>query len=55
MIKSITELPIQTYNNANTTKWIFNLPIAKLFKNRLLIDEERDGQLLEYPLNCQDV
>ena len=53
MIKSITELPIQTYNTANTTKWIFNLPIAKLFN----VEKEtyKNGQLLEYPLNCQDV
>lgn len=53
MIKSITEIPIQTYNNANTTKWIFNLPIAKLFN--LEKETHKNGQLLEYPLNCQDI
>lgn len=53
MIKSSTELPIQTYNNANTTKWIFNLPIAKLFNTEL--ETHKTGNLLEYPLNCQDV
>jgi len=47
------ELPIQTYNTANTTKWIFNIPIARLFN----VENEtyKNGQLLEYPLNCQYV
>lgn len=34
------------------TKWIFNIPIGQLFNVR---DKNKDGQLLDYPLNCKSV
>jgi hypothetical protein len=39
-------------NFANTTKWIFNIPIGQLFNVR---DKDNNGQLLDYPLNCKSV
>ena len=48
------ELPNATYNPANVTKWIFNIPFANLFN--LKNDElYKDGNLLEYPLNCKNI
>lgn len=50
---SIKELPIGTYNNANNTKWLFNIPLAYLFN--LKYDNVKNGNLLDYPLNCKSV
>lgn len=50
--KRLLELPIGEYNFANTTKWIFNIPIGHLFHVR---NDNNDGQVLEYPLNCKSV
>ena len=52
-LKKVQDLSIGTYNLANSTKWIFNIPIGHLFNIRN--DYIRDGQLLEYPLNCKSV
>ncbi len=47
------ELPTSTYNAANTTKWIFNLPLGSLFN--LKKETYKDGNILDYPLNCKSV
>lgn len=39
-------------NFANTTKWIFNIPVGYLFN---LKRSDNNGQILEYPLNCKRV
>jgi hypothetical protein len=49
----IQEIPTTSYNPANTTKWIFNLPLANLFN--LKREAYKDGNLLDYPLNCKSV
>lgn len=51
--QKVKDLSIGTYNLANSTKWIFNIPIGHLFNIRN--DYIRDGQLLEYPLNCKSI
>jgi hypothetical protein len=53
MNDEIKTLPIGTYNNANNTKWIFNIPFGRLFniKNGNI----KDGNVLDYPLNCRSV
>lgn len=51
-LKNLIELPIDGYNFANGTKWIFNIPIGRLFHVR---NPREDGQLLEYPLNCKSI
>lgn len=50
---TVKDLPIGTYNLANSTKWIFNIPIGQLFN--IQNDYIRDGQMLEYPLNCKSI
>lgn len=52
-MKKIFDLPIQTYNNANQTKWIFQLPIGQLFN--LKLKNISNGNLLDYPLNCKSI
>lgn len=49
----IQEIPTNTYNPANTTKWIFNLPLASLFN--LKKESYKNGNILDYPLNCKSV
>lgn len=44
------EISILSYNLANTTKWIFNIPIGRLFQL-----ENKSDQVLEFPLNCKSV
>jgi hypothetical protein len=34
-MKNVFDLPIQTYNNANQTKWIFQFPVGQLFNLKL--------------------
>ena len=34
-MKKVFDLPLQTYNSANQTKWIFQLPIGQLFNLKL--------------------
>ena len=43
MASDVHNLPIQTYNNANSTKWIFNIPIGHLFNRKA---PGPDGQIL---------
>lgn len=45
------EIPIAGFNFANSTKWIFNIPLGYLFN----LKNNQSGQVLEYPLNCQSV
>lgn len=49
-LKKVLEIPIAGLNFANTTKWIFNIPVGYLFN---LKRSNSDGQILEYPLNCK--
>lgn len=49
----IQELPTSTYNIANNTKWVFNLPLSYLFN--LKREAYKDGNLLDYPLNCKSI
>lgn len=51
-LKKILEIPIANFNFANATKWIFNIPIGRLFQ---IENPDPNGQYLEYPLNCQSV
>lgn len=50
---NIKELPIGTYNISNNTKWIFNIPLGQLFNVRY--GNVKNGNLLDYPLNCKNV
>lgn len=47
----LLEIPIAGLNFANSTKWIFNIPLGYLFN----LKNNQNGQVLEYPLNCQSV
>ena len=51
--ENIKELPIGTYNISNNTKWIFNIPLAQLFNVKY--GNVKNGNLLDYPLNCKNV
>ena len=51
-LKKILEIPIGNFNFANSTKWIFNIPVGRLFQ---IENPDPNGQYLEYPLNCQSV
>lgn len=52
-MNKVQELPSTTYNPANITKWIFNIPFADLFN--LKNGAYKDGNLLDYPLNCKSI
>ena len=47
------DLPIDTYNFADQTKWVFNIPFGRLFN--AIYKNVRHGYLLDYPLNCKSV
>lgn len=51
-LNKILQIPINAYNIANNTKWIFNIPVGYLFHRQTPGPE---GQILEYPLNCKSV
>ena len=51
-VNKILQIPIDAYNIANNTKWIFNIPVGYLFHRQTPGPE---GQILEYPLNCKSV
>ena len=51
-LNKILEIPIADFNFANATKWIFNIPIGRLFQ---IENPDPNGQFLEYPLNCKSV
>lgn len=51
--KKVRELPIEEYNLANTTKWVFSIPLGNLFNVKY--GNIKNGFLLDYPLNCKDV
>ena len=51
-LNKILEIPIADFNFANATKWIFNIPIGRLFQ---IENPDPNGQYLEYPLNCKSV
>lgn len=51
--KKVHELPIEEYNLANSTKWVFNIPLGTLFNVKY--DNVKSGYLLNYPLNCKSV
>lgn len=52
-MRKVQEIPTVAYNTANVTKWIFNIPLAYLFN--LKNGAYKDGNLLDYPLNCKSV
>ena len=52
-MKKVQELPSTTYNPANVTKWVFNLPLGQLFN--LKNAAYKNGNLLDYPLNCKSI
>jgi hypothetical protein len=49
----IQDLPIEEYNLANNTKWIFNIPLARLFN--IQYGNIKNGYYLDYPLNCKNI
>ena len=49
----VKNLPIGTYNIANNTKWIFNIPLGRLFN--INHGNIKNGNYLDYPLNCRSV
>ncbi len=51
--KKVQELPIEEYNIANQTKWVFSIPLGRLFNVKY--GNVREGHLLDYPLNCKNV
>lgn len=51
--KNIQELPVESYNFANTTKWVFNIPFGRLFNVKY--GNINNGYILDYPLNCKNV
>ena len=51
-LNKILQIPINAYNIANNTKWIFNIPIGYLFHRQT---QGPEGQILEYPLNCKSI
>lgn len=51
-LNQVLQIPIGSYNFANATKWIFNIPIGHLFNRKA---PGPDGQILQFPLNCKRI
>lgn len=51
-LNNILQIPITNYNFANSTKWIFSIPIGYIFKTG---KRDANGNFLEYPLNCKRI
>lgn len=51
-LNQVLQIPIDSYNFANATKWIFNIPIGHLFNRKA---PGPDGQILQFPLNCKRI
>ena len=49
----VQELPVESYNFANSTKWVFNIPFGRLFNAKY--GNIKNGYILDYPLNCKSV
>lgn len=52
-INKIFQLPIQSYNFANNTKWVFSIPVGYLLSNQQNI--QLQGNIAQYPLNCKKI
>jgi len=54
--KSINQLSIGQYNLANNTKWIFNIPLSRLFyAEKIAANNDSDTEYLDYPLLCKGI
>lgn len=53
--KVIQQLPLDSYNFANNTKWVFNIPIGHLLNDKRRKQPQRNDFPMEYPLNCKKI